>query len=82
MIDKIKHTGDAASRVAEGIRGVDCAATVPGGDAGIPGSASMAKLAAVKQAWQSREQSFVSLLETHSASIDKAVQLYRSNEQA
>ncbi|WP_245757756.1 hypothetical protein [Amycolatopsis xylanica] len=82
MIDKIKNTGDAASRVADGIRGVDCAATVPGGDAGIPGSTSMEKLAAVKRAWQGREQNFASLLEAHSANIEKAVQLYRSNEQA
>lgn len=82
VIDKIKHTGEAATKVADGLRGVDCAATLPTGDVGMPGARCVPKLAAVIQAWQGREKGFVGTLDEHSANMGKAVQLYSSNEEA
>jgi hypothetical protein len=82
VIDKIRRTGQAATRVADGLRGVDCSATIPGGDAGMPGARCVAKLAAVKQEWLGREQGFVTELEQHAANVGKAADLYSSNEQA
>ncbi|WP_370949052.1 hypothetical protein AB5J62_16280 [Amycolatopsis sp. cg5] len=81
MIDKIKHTGEAAERVARGLQGVDCSATLPGGDAGMPGARSVPKLAAVIEAWRGRERGFVGTLDEHSVNMAKAVRLYSGNEE-
>jgi hypothetical protein len=82
VIDKIRHTGQAAKRVADGLRGVDCSAVVPSGDAGMPGARCVGKLAAVKQAWQGREEGFTALLDSHAGNMGKAAQMYSGNEQA
>jgi hypothetical protein len=82
VIDEIKRTSEAAQRVADGLRSANCSATLPGGDAGIPGAKAGPKFAAVKQALREREQGLTSRLEMHSANMDKAAQMYSGNEQA
>ncbi|WP_026360902.1 hypothetical protein [Amycolatopsis nigrescens] len=82
VIDKIRQTGQAATRVADGLRGVDCSATLPGGDAGMPGARCVPKLAAVKQAWQGREAGYVAQLDAHAGNMAKAAEFYSGNEQA
>ena len=82
VIDKIRDTGKAATRVADGLRGLDCSAALPDGDLGIPGARCVAKLAAVKQAWQGRERGFVGQLEAHSGNMNTAADRYSSNEQS
>ncbi|MFD8497403.1 hypothetical protein [Amycolatopsis sp. NPDC059657] len=80
VIDKIRNTGRAAGRVADGLRGVDCAAVLPTGDAGMPGARCVPKLAAVIQAWQGREKAAEGQLDEHSSSMAKAADRYSSNE--
>ena len=82
VIDKVENTGEAARRVADGLKGAGCSATLPDGDAGMPGAKCVPKLAAVKQKWQERETGFVNQLEQHAANMGKAAQMYRGNEQA
>lgn len=47
-IDKIRSTGLAAGRVAEGLRGAGCAESVPTGDLGMQGSRAALRMAEVK----------------------------------
>ncbi|EMD21837.1 hypothetical protein [Amycolatopsis azurea] len=82
VIEKIRGTGRAATRVAEGLRGATCSAAVPSGDAGMPGARCVGKLAAVKQALRDREQGYERRLDTHAASMAKAADLYSSREDA
>lgn len=81
-IDKIRNTGQAATKVADGLRGVDCAAALPGGDAGMPGARCVPKLAAIIDAWRGRETSVESKLDEHSANMTKAADWYAGNEEA
>ncbi|MFF0146170.1 excreted virulence factor EspC (type VII ESX diderm) [Amycolatopsis sulphurea] len=80
VIDKLRETGRAASRVADGMRGVDCAAALPGGDAGMPGAACVGKLAALRQAWTWREDSIRTRLRSHASSLSMAVDAYTAHE--
>ncbi|MFD9961700.1 hypothetical protein [Amycolatopsis sp. NPDC058986] len=82
VIDKIRHTGQAAGRVAAGLRGAACGAAVPGGDAGIPGARAVGKLAEVKRAWDDRERGFESTLDGHAADMAKAADRYAGQESA
>jgi hypothetical protein len=82
VLDKISNTGRAATRVADGLRGIDCSAALPGGDIGMPGARCVPKLAAVKQAWHGREAGFVGRLDAHAADMARAVQLYAGHEDA
>ncbi|MFC3452503.1 DUF6317 family protein [Amycolatopsis speibonae] len=82
VIDGIRQSGKAAGRVADGLRGATCSATVPGGDAGIPGARAVGKLAEVKQALQDRERSFETRLDTHGASMATAADRYSTQDAA
>ncbi|GAB3487831.1 hypothetical protein [Amycolatopsis cihanbeyliensis] len=82
LVDKITEAGRAAAQVADGMRGVACAEALPEGDSGMPGARCASKLAAVKQAWQGREQSFIGRLDEHAGSMRRAAQLYSANEDA
>ncbi|WP_240686739.1 hypothetical protein [Amycolatopsis suaedae] len=82
MIEGIRSAGQAAGRVADGLRGVDCAAAVPAGDAGMPGARCVGKLTSLKQAWQGREPRFVGDLDGYAAGMSQAAQTYSSREDA
>jgi hypothetical protein len=82
VVDKIRQTGRAATKVADGLRGAKCSAAVPTGEAGMPGGRCVGKLAAVKQALQDREQSFEHRLDEHSSTMAKAADLYSTHEEA
>jgi hypothetical protein len=82
VIGKLRDTAKAATRVADGLRDVDCADALPDGDAGMPGGRCVAKLAAVKQGWHGSEQGFVTQLDSHAENVGKAADLYSSNEDA
>ncbi len=82
VIDKIRHSGQAAGRVAAGLRDAACSAAVPGGDAGIPGARAVGKLATVKQAWQDRERGYEDKLDEHAANMSTAADRYSSQESA
>nr|WP_240686824.1 hypothetical protein [Amycolatopsis suaedae] len=68
--------------MADGLRGVDCAAAVPTGDAGVPGARCVGKLASVKQALEGREARFVSGLGDYAGSMGQAAHLYSGREDA
>lgn len=82
VIEKIRGTGQAATRVADGLRGAKCSTTVPSGDAGMPGARCVGKLAEVKQVLQDREQGYERRLDAHASSMAKAADLYSSREDA
>jgi hypothetical protein len=82
VIEKIRGTGRAATRVADGLRGATCSATVPSGDVGMPGARCVGKLATVKQALQDREQTFERRLDAHASDMAKAADRYSSQEDA
>jgi hypothetical protein len=82
VIEGIRQSGQAAGRVAAGLRGATCSATVPGGDAGIPGARSAGKLAEVKRVLEDRERHFETRLDTHGASMATAADRYGSQEAA
>jgi hypothetical protein len=82
VIEKIRGTGRAATRVADGLRAATCSATVPMGDAGMPGARCVGKLAAVKQALQDREQGFERRLDAHASNMAKAADRYSGQEEA
>ncbi len=50
VIAKLRHTGEAAGRVANGLCGAGCAAAIPSGDLGMPGSRAALKMAEAKHA--------------------------------
>ncbi|ATY13200.1 hypothetical protein CU254_24225 [Amycolatopsis sp. AA4] len=82
VIDKIRHSGQAAGRVAAGLRGAACSAAAPGGDAGVPGARAVGKLASVKQAWQDRERGYGGKLDEHAANMSSAADRYSRQESA
>ncbi|MFC4002545.1 type VII secretion target [Prauserella oleivorans] len=82
VIEAIAETGRAASRVADVVGSVDPAGAVPDGDAGMPGSKSAAKLAAVKQAWQGKGKATATALDEHAQSIATAAERYRTSDEA
>ncbi|WIX98645.1 hypothetical protein QRX60_31855 [Amycolatopsis mongoliensis] len=82
MIDKIRHTGQAAGRVAEGLRDGGCAAAVPAGDLGMPGSRAALKMAEVKHVLVYRQRGFESRLDTHAGNMAKAADHYAPQESA
>lgn len=82
VIDKIRSTGQAAAHVADGLRGADCAATVPAGDLGMPGSRAALTMAQVKHALVQRETGFESRLDTHAGTMAKAADHYAEQEAA
>lgn len=82
VIEKIRGTGQAATRVADALRGAKCSAAVPSGDAGMPGARCVGKLAAVKQALRDREHAYERRLDAHAANMAKAADLYSGREDA
>lgn len=82
VIEGIRRSGRAAGRVADGLRGATCSATVPGGDAGIPGARSAGKLAEVKRVLEDRERHVETRLDTHVAAMASAAERYSSQEAA
>ncbi|GAA4552079.1 hypothetical protein [Amycolatopsis samaneae] len=82
VIDKIRHTGQAAGRVAAGVRGAACSAAVPAGDAGIPGARATGKLAEVKRTLEDRERGFVVTLDGHASDMATAADRYAGQESA
>ncbi|GAA4554248.1 hypothetical protein [Amycolatopsis samaneae] len=82
VIDKIRHTGQAAGRVASGLRGAACGAAVPADDAGIPGARAVGKLAEVKRALEDRERGFESTLDGHATDMATAANRYAGQESA
>jgi hypothetical protein len=81
-IDKIRSTGQAAGRVAEGLRGAGCAESMPAGDLGMPGSRAALRMAEVKHVLVFRQQSFESRLDTHAGNMAKAADHYAAQESA
>lgn len=82
VIDKIRRTGQAAGRVAAGLRGAGCTAAIPIGDLGMPGSRAALKMAQVKHALVYRQQGFESRLDTHAGNMAKAADHYAAQESA
>ncbi len=82
VIDKIRSTGRAAARVADGLRGANCAAMVPAGDLGMPGSRAAQAMAQVKHALVQREVGFESRLDSHAGNMAKAADRYAEQESA
>ncbi|MFC9255902.1 hypothetical protein [Amycolatopsis thailandensis] len=82
VIEKIRGTGKAATRVADGLRRAHCSVAVPSGDAGMPGARCVGKLAEVKHVLQDREQGYERRLDAHAASMAKAADLYSGREDA
>lgn len=81
-IEEIHETGRAAGRVADLVSAVNAATAWPPGNAGMPGARALAKLEAVRQAWQSIQTGTANDLDEHSTSMRTAADLYASNEQA
>ncbi|MGW4521087.1 hypothetical protein [Amycolatopsis sp. NPDC004378] len=82
VIDKIRSTGQAAGRVADGLRGAGCAAAIPAGDLGMPGSRASLVMAQVKHALVQRESGFESRLDTHAGNMATAADRYAGQESA
>jgi hypothetical protein len=82
VIAKIRHTGHAAGRVADGLRGAGCTAAIPTGDLGMPGSRATLKMAEVKHALVYRQQGFESRLDTYAGNMAKAADHYAAQESA
>ncbi|QKV74163.1 hypothetical protein [Amycolatopsis sp. Hca4] len=82
VIDKIRGTGRAAAEVGQGLRGANCAAAVPAGDLGMPGSRAALAMAQVKHALVQREQGFEVRLDTHAANMAAAADRYAAQEAA
>ncbi len=82
VIEKIRATGQAATRVADGLRAATCSATVPAGDVGMPGARCVPKLAEVKQALQDRELGYERRLDAHAGNMATAADRYSSQEAA
>ena len=80
VIAAIRHTGEAAGRVADGLRGAGCTAAIPSGDLGMPGSRAALKMAEVKHALVYRQQGFESRLDTHAGNMAKAADHYAAQE--
>ncbi|SFQ43360.1 Excreted virulence factor EspC, type VII ESX diderm [Amycolatopsis arida] len=80
VIAAIAETGKAAGRVTGVVRSVDPAAALPDGDAGMPGSRSAGKLAAVKRSWQGKGQATATALDQHAESIAEAAERYRAGD--
>ncbi|MGC7100422.1 hypothetical protein ACPZ19_37565 [Amycolatopsis lurida] len=81
-IEEIRQTGRAASRAGDIVGGVNAASAWPAGHAGMPGAKAVAKLDAVRQAWQQIQTGTVSDLDGHAANINAAADHYTGNEQA
>jgi hypothetical protein len=82
VIDNIRGTGHAAGRVSEGLRGANCAATVPAGDLGMPGSRAAQLMAQAKHALVQRESGFETRLDTHASNMAAAADRYAGQESA
>jgi hypothetical protein len=80
VIDKVRQTGKAAQRVADGVRGVQSSAAVPTGNAGMPGARCVGKLATLHQTWLDRENSAQTRLVVHASSMTTAADTYASHE--
>lgn len=80
VIEKIRQTGKAAQRVADGVKGVQSSAAVPTGDAGMPGARCVGKLTALHQTWADRENSVQNRLVFHAADMGNAADSYASHE--
>ena len=80
VIEKIRQTGNAAQRVADGVRGVRSSEAVPTGDAGMPGSRCVGKLTTLHQTWLDRENSVQTRLVSHATSMSTAADSYASHE--
>ncbi|QXV63538.1 hypothetical protein CVV72_40980 (plasmid) [Amycolatopsis sp. TNS106] len=80
-IATLRKTGKAASHAAGEVRAVHTVNQLPTGDAGIPGAAAVAKLAAVREAWEGREAEFARTLNSHADNIARAAVKYTQNEQ-
>ncbi|MFD8494933.1 hypothetical protein [Amycolatopsis sp. NPDC059657] len=81
-IEKIRSTGEAAGKVAEGLRGAGCAQAVPAGDLGMPGSRAALRMAEVKHVLVYRQLGFESRLDTHAGNMAKAADHYAAQESA
>lgn len=81
-IEEIRQTGQAAGRAADTVRGVNAAGAWPSGDAGMPGAKAVAKLDAVRQAWEQTQTGSASALDGHASSVNSAADLYASSDQA
>jgi hypothetical protein len=80
MIDNISGTGQAAARVADGLRAATCSSTVPTGDLGMPGSRAAQLMAQVRHALVQREAGFEARLDTHASNMAKAADHYAAQE--
>ncbi|OZM73190.1 hypothetical protein CFN78_09950 [Amycolatopsis antarctica] len=81
-IDEIRQTGEAAARAADIVRGVNAGGAWPEGEAGIPGAKAVAKLEAVRHAWQRIQADSASALAEHADSVTSAAGLYASSDHA
>jgi hypothetical protein len=81
-IAKIRHTGQAAGRVADGLRSAGCTAAIPSGDLGMPGSRAALKMAEVKHVLVYRQQGFEARLDKHAANMTTAADHYAAQESA
>jgi hypothetical protein len=80
VIEKIRQTGKAAQRVADGVKVVQSSAAVPTGDAGMPGARCVGKLMTLHQTWLDRENSVQTSLVSHAADMSNAADSYASHE--
>lgn len=82
VIGKIRETGKASQRVADGVRGAHSSAVLPTGDVGMPGSRCVGKLAQLKQVWTDRENAAETGLVFHASSMSTAADMYSTREDA
>ncbi|MFC3453477.1 hypothetical protein [Amycolatopsis speibonae] len=82
VLGEIDEASKAAGRLIDDARGLDAAGVVPEGDAGLSGTRSAGRLAALKSAWSSKGQHWAGAWETYSGDLGKAVANYRTNEAA
>ncbi|MER7862093.1 hypothetical protein ABTX61_23510 [Amycolatopsis japonica] len=82
VLVEIDEASKAAGRLVDDARGLDTAGVVPVGDAGLPGTRSAGKLAALKSVWSGKGQRWAGAWEAYSGDLGKAAANYRANEAA
>lgn len=82
VVDAIAGSGKAAGRVADTVRGVDPAAALPEGDAGMPGSRSAGILTVLRDIWADKGKDVATGLDQYAQNLASAAQRYRENESA
>ncbi|MFI9452233.1 hypothetical protein [Amycolatopsis sp. NPDC052450] len=82
VLEEIDQASKAAGRLVDDARGLDTAGVIPAGDAGLAGTRSVGKLAALKSAWAGKGRRWAGAWEAYSRDLCAAAANYRRNEAA